>query len=52
MADVVVRLHSFASNEDAVKTAEDIRQAGTMNYKSTEGGDVNVTVGDVTVEQA
>lgn len=50
MPDVILRLHQFESIEAAMKTADDIRNAGSVNYVDTDGGDVNVTVGDVTVE--
>lgn len=51
MADVLVRLKNFENAEAAEMTAEAIRNAGGINYIS--GDDtVNVTVGDVTVENA
>jgi hypothetical protein len=52
MPDVVLKLHQFDSIEAAMKTADDIRNAGSVNYVDTDGGDVNVTVSDVTVENA
>ena len=50
MADVLVRLRNFETEEAANKTAEEIRNAGGITYVDTDGGEVNVTVGDVTVE--
>ncbi len=51
MASILVRLHKFESEEDAQKTADGIRNAGGLNYIDASSGDVvNVTVGDVTVE--
>jgi hypothetical protein len=50
MVDVLVRLRNFDTEQDANKTAEEIRNAGGITYVDTEGGEVNVTVGDVTVE--
>lgn len=50
MFNIVVRLRNFDTEAAANKTAEDIRNAGGITYVDTEGGDVNVTVGDVTVE--
>lgn len=52
MAEVLVRLKNFDTEQAAERVADDIRNAGSINYKTTGGGDVNVTVGDVTVEQA
>jgi hypothetical protein len=50
MANVLVTLRNFESEESANKVAEDIRNAGGITYVDAEGGQVNVTVGDVTVE--
>jgi hypothetical protein len=50
MADILVKLLNFESEEAANKTAEDIRNSGGITYIDAEGGQVNVTVGDVTVE--
>lgn len=50
MADVLVRLRNFETEEAANQTAEDIRNSGGITYVDAEGGQVNVTVGDVTVE--
>jgi hypothetical protein len=50
MPDILIRLRNFETEEAANKTAEDIRNAGGITYVDAEGGEVNVTVGDVTVE--
>ena len=50
MADVLVRLKNFESPEAASRTAEDIMNAGGIHYTDASGSEVNVTVGDVTVE--
>ena len=50
MADILVRLRDFENEDAANKTAEEIRNAGGITYVDTDGGEVNVTVGDVTVE--
>jgi hypothetical protein len=50
VSDVLIRLRNFEDEEAANKTAEDIRNAGGITYVDTDGGQVNVTVGDVTVE--
>jgi hypothetical protein len=51
MADVLVRLKNFESPEAAQKTANAIGEAGGITYIDQSSGDeVNVTVGDVTVE--
>ena len=52
MADVLVRLQKFIDQEAADKTADDIRAAGSLNYTDASGSTVNVTVEDVTVENA
>jgi len=38
------------SLKDAVRIADDIRNAGTVSYVDASGSTVNVTVGDVSVE--
>jgi hypothetical protein len=50
MADVLVRLKNFESPEAAAKTADAIANAGGIHYTDASGSEVNVTVGDVTVE--
>jgi hypothetical protein len=51
MTDILVRLQNFESREAAERTAEDIRNSGGITYVDQSSGDeVNVTVGDVTVE--
>jgi hypothetical protein len=50
MSDVVIRLHKFADRERADQVAEDIKNAGDITYTDASGSTVNVTVGDVTVE--
>lgn len=50
MADILVRFRNFETEEAANNTAEDIRNARHVTYIDAEGGEVNVTVGDVTVE--
>jgi hypothetical protein len=52
MKEVILRLHKFGSEEDAVRVADDIRLAGEVSYTDASGSTVNVTVGDVTVENA
>lgn len=52
MADVLVRLQKFIDEEAAEQTANDIRNAGDIHYTDASGAEVNVTVGDVTVENA
>jgi hypothetical protein len=47
---VILKLHAFDSMEDATRVADDIRNAGTVSYTDNSGSTVNVTVGDVTVE--
>lgn len=50
MVDVLVRLKNFESWEAATETAENIGKAGGIHYTDASGAEVNVTVGDVTVE--
>jgi hypothetical protein len=50
MAEVRVSLRKFDSLEKAMKVADDIRAAGSIEYTNASGSTVNVTVGDVTVE--
>ena len=52
MASILVRLKNFDSLESANRTAEDIANAGGIHYTDADGAEVNVTVGDVTVENA
>jgi len=51
MASVLIRLHQFDSLDDATRVADEISTAGTVQYTDNSGSTVNVTVGDVTVEQ-
>jgi hypothetical protein len=50
MPSVLVRLRNLESPEAAEQLAEDIRQSGGINYTDASGATVNVTVGDVSVE--
>jgi hypothetical protein len=52
MADVRITLRSFESLEKAAKVADDIRAAGSIEYTNASGSTVNVTVGDVTVDNS
>ncbi len=52
MPEVRLTLHRFDSLEQATKVADDIREAGSVNYIDASSGDVvNLTIGDVTVER-
>ena len=50
MPDVKLTLHQFDSLAKATKGADDIREVGEISYTDNSGSTVNVTVGDVTVE--
>jgi hypothetical protein len=51
MADVLIRLKNFDSEESAQRVVDAISEAGGITYIDKSSGDeVNVTVGDVTVE--
>jgi len=50
MATVNLQLHRFESLTDAVRVADDIRNSGTVSYTDASGSTVNVSVGEVTVE--
>jgi hypothetical protein len=52
MPNVKLTLHQFDDMEKATQTADDIRNAGTVSYTDNSGSTVNVSVGDVTVENA
>lgn len=52
LASIVLRLHPFGSPEEAARVADDIRLAGSVSYADNSGSTVNVTVGDVTVENS
>lgn len=52
MADVLVRLKNFESAEAAQRVADEIGNSGGINYTDASGSTVNVTVGDVSVENA
>jgi hypothetical protein len=47
--DITIKLHPF-TDDTAYRAADDIRAAGTISYTDNSGSTVNVTVGDVTVE--
>jgi hypothetical protein len=49
MPTVTLQLHPYDSAEDAERTADDIRNRGSVSYVDASGSEVNVTVGDVTV---
>jgi hypothetical protein len=51
MTDVLVRLQA-ENLKAAVQLADDIRAAGNLTYTDNSGSTVNVTVGDVTVDNA
>ena len=50
MPEVILRPHQFGSMEDATRVADDIRNRGEVSYVDNSGSTVNVTVGDVTVD--
>jgi len=52
MPDVILRLHKFGDMADATRVADDIRNSGEVSYVDADGSTVNVTVGDVTIENA
>ncbi|HWI67247.1 MAG TPA: hypothetical protein VNS88_02510 [Nitrospiraceae bacterium] len=52
MAEVLIRLQKFLEPEDAQKAADEIRNVGSLNYINASGDTVNLTVGNVTVENA
>jgi hypothetical protein len=52
MQNVMLRLQTFESGEDAQRVADDIRNSGTVSYVNASGSTVNVEVGDVTVTDA
>jgi hypothetical protein len=52
MAEVKLTLHRFDDLEQATRTADDIRNSGTVSYTDNTGATVEVNVGDVTVENA
>lgn len=49
MKKVLLALHPF-TDEKAQTVADDIRNRGDIYYTDASGSTVNVTVGDVTVE--
>lgn len=51
MASVLVRLKDLSA-ESAQRVADDITNSGDINYTDASGSTVNVSVGDVTVENA
>jgi len=50
MPTVQLTLHPFDSPEDATRVADDIRHFGSISYTDASGSTVNVTVGDVSVD--
>lgn len=53
MSSVLIRLRNIESLEAAEKLAEAIRNSGGIRYTEIDtGDDVNVTVGDVSVDNA
>lgn len=53
MSSVLIRLRNIETPEAAEKLAEAIRNSGGIRYTEIDtGDDVNVTVGDVSVENA
>jgi hypothetical protein len=52
MATVSLKLHPFDDMEKATKVADDIRNRGEVSYVDASGSTVNVTVGDVTVDNS
>lgn len=53
MPSVLVQIRNLENVEAAEKLAEAIRNAGGISYTAVDtGDDVNITVGDVTVEDA
>ena len=52
MQNVMLKLRTFESGEDAQRVADDIRNRGTISYVDASGSTVNVEVGDVTVSDA
>lgn len=52
MADVILRLQKFEDMGDAIRVADDIRNRGEVSYVDNSGSTVNVSVGNVTVENA
>jgi hypothetical protein len=51
MPSILLRIQA-RTNEEAAKMADNIKSAGGITYVNTEGGEVTVSVGDVTVENA
>jgi hypothetical protein len=49
LSKIILTLHPFGS-EEAARVADDIRNKGEVSYVDNSGSTVNVTVGDVTVE--
>ncbi|HWI67419.1 MAG TPA: hypothetical protein VNS88_03435 [Nitrospiraceae bacterium] len=49
MPDITLRLHPFADMDHATSVADDIRNAGEIQFVDANGATVNVNVGDVTV---
>ena len=50
MPEVSLKLHRFDDLEEATNVADGIRAAGSVTYTDASGSTVNVSVGDVTVE--
>jgi hypothetical protein len=49
MKRILLVLHPFADDQ-AATVLDDIKNAGTINYTDASGATVNVTVGDVSVQ--
>jgi hypothetical protein len=50
MPEVKLTLHRYDDLEQAMRVADDIRNSGSVSYTDNSGSTVNVTVGDVSVE--
>ena len=50
MPEVILRLHQFGNVEDATRVADTIKNRGEVSYVDDSGDTVNVTIGDVTIE--
>jgi len=48
---VILVLQAFGDMEKAAKVADEIRAHGDISYTDTEGANVSVTVGSITVEE-
>lgn len=50
MPHVILKLQKFEDLGDATRAADDIRNRGEISYVDNSGSTVNLTVGDVTVD--